>query len=89
MQQGFADYFVYLDNSLHYAMIVSRIIVCLFLDWIEVMTMDGATVAQLISNVGFPIAMCLLMYYQSNTVIKANTEAINDLKSVLTARDDK
>lgn len=39
------------------------------------------TVIQLISNVGFPICAFLLMYKQSNDVIKKNTEAIAELKS--------
>lgn len=32
-----------------------------------------------ISTVGFPIVMCLLMFYQNNKVIRNNTRAINDL----------
>ena len=36
---------------------------------------------QLISNVGFPICAFLLMYNQSNTIIKENTKAITDLKN--------
>lgn len=36
---------------------------------------------QLISNVGFPICAFLLMYKQSNDVIKENTKAIAELKS--------
>lgn len=35
----------------------------------------------LISNVGFPICAFLLMYKQSNDVIKENTKAIADLKN--------
>lgn len=38
------------------------------------------TVIQLISNVGFPICAFLLMYKQSNDVIKENTVAIAELK---------
>ena len=36
---------------------------------------------QLISNVGFPICAFLLMYNQSNTIIKENTKAITELKN--------
>lgn len=39
------------------------------------------TIIQLISNVGFPICAFLLMYKQSNDVIKENTIAIAELKS--------
>lgn len=38
-------------------------------------------IIQLISNVGFPICAFLLMYNQSNTIIKENTKAITDLKN--------
>lgn len=38
-------------------------------------------VIQLISNVGFPICAFLLMYKQSNDVIKENTVAIAELKA--------
>lgn len=31
-----------------------------------------------ISTVGFPIAMCLLQFYQNNTIITKVTEAINE-----------
>lgn len=39
------------------------------------------TFIQLISNIGFPICAFLLMYNQSNTIIKENTKAITDLKN--------
>lgn len=39
------------------------------------------TIIQLISNVGFPICAFLLMYKQSNDVIKENTIAIAELKN--------
>ena len=39
------------------------------------------TIIQLISNVGFPICAFLLMYKQSNDVIKENTIAIAELRS--------
>jgi len=45
----------------------------------EVGRMD--TFIQLISNVGFPICAFLLMYNQSNTIIKENTKAITELKN--------
>lgn len=41
------------------------------------------TVINLINNVGFPICAFLLMYKQSNTIIKENTKAITDLKNEL------
>ena len=40
-------------------------------------------VVQIISTVGFPIAMCLLSFYQSNYILKENTKAIQDLKETL------
>lgn len=43
-------------------------------------------VVQLVSNVGFPIAMCILMYFQNREMQKtvdANTTAILELKSGL------
>lgn len=39
------------------------------------------TFIQLVSDVGFPICAFLLMYKQSNDVIKENTKAIADLKN--------
>lgn len=42
------------------------------------------TVIQLISNVGFPIFAFILMYNQSNTTIRENTQAITELKSEIT-----
>ena len=44
---------------------------------------------QLISNVGFPICAFLLMYNQSNTIIKENTKAITDLKNELSKNNTK
>lgn len=40
-------------------------------------------IVQIISTVGFPIAMCLLSFYQSNYILKENTKAIQDLKETL------
>ena len=53
----------------------------------EVGRMD--TFIQLISNVGFPICAFLLMYNQSNTIIKENTKAITDLKNELSKNNTK
>ena len=43
----------------------------------------------LISNVGFPICAFLLMYKQSNDVIKENTKAIADLKNEIAKIKEK
>ena len=53
----------------------------------EVERMDAFI--QLISNVGFPICAFLLMYNQSNTIIKENTKAITDLKNELSKNNTK
>ena len=45
--------------------------------------MDANTVIQAISNVGFPIAAFLLMWYQCNTVVKENTAAITEMRLAL------
>ena len=45
--------------------------------------MDANTVLQAISNVGFPIAAFLLMWYQCNTVVKENTAAITEMRVAL------
>ena len=44
---------------------------------------------QLISNVGFPICAFLLMYNQSNTIIKENTQAITDLRNEIAKNNEK
>lgn len=49
----------------------------------EVHKMDVNTVIQAISNVGFPIAAFLLMWYQCNTVVKENTAAITEMRLAL------
>lgn len=49
----------------------------------EVRQMDANTVIQTISNVGFPIAAFLLMWYQCNTVVKENTAAITEMRLAL------
>ena len=38
--------------------------------------MDANTVIQAISNVGFPIAAFLLMWYQCNTVVRISIHAL-------------
>jgi hypothetical protein len=50
---------------------------------LEVHKMDANTVIQAISNVGFPIAAFLLMWYQCNTVVKENTAAITEMRLAL------
>ena len=45
--------------------------------------MDANTVLQAVSNVGFPIAAFLLMWYQCNTVVKENTEAVTAMRLAL------
>jgi hypothetical protein len=51
--------------------------------FMEVHKMDANTVIQAISNVGFPIAAFLLMWYQCNTVVKENTAAITEMRLAL------
>ena len=51
--------------------------------FLEVHKMDANTVIQAISNVGFPIAAFLLMWYQCNTVVKENTAAITEMRLAL------
>ena len=45
--------------------------------------MDANIAIQAISNVGFPIAAFLLMWYQCNTVVKENTAAITEMRLAL------
>lgn len=45
--------------------------------------MDVNSMIQTISNVGFPIAAFLLMWYQCNTVVKENTAAIDEMRLAL------
>lgn len=45
--------------------------------------MDASGMIQAISNVGFPIAAFLLMWYQCNTVVKENTAAITEMRIAL------
>lgn len=51
--------------------------------YLEVHKMDANTVLQAISNVGFPIAAFLLMWYQCNTVVRENTAAITEMRVAL------
>ena len=51
--------------------------------YLEVHKMDANTVIQAISNVGFPIAAFLLMWYQCNTVVRENTAAITEMRAAL------
>lgn len=39
---------------------------------------------QIVSTVGFPIAMCLLMWWDKKTTVDGNTTAINEIKLALT-----
>lgn len=45
--------------------------------------MDLSSVMQAVSNVGFPIAAFMLMWYQCNTVVKENTAAITEMRLAL------
>lgn len=38
---------------------------------------------QLISNVGFPIAAFVMMYYMCNTTIKENTKALTEINMTI------
>jgi hypothetical protein len=48
---------------------------------------------KLISNVGFPIAAYVMLYFSCISTIKENTKAVNDcidvMKAVLNSRDGK
>ena len=45
--------------------------------------MDANSMIQAISNVGFPIAAFLLMWYQCNAVVKENTASITEMRLTL------
>nr|DAP73845.1 MAG TPA: YvrJ protein family protein [Caudoviricetes sp.] len=45
--------------------------------------MDANIISQIISNIGFPCAMCLLMYYHMNRQTEAHAEEISKLTSVI------
>lgn len=40
-------------------------------------------ITQTISTVGFPIAMCLLLWWDKKVTVDANTQAINNIKMAL------
>lgn len=40
-------------------------------------------ITQFISTVGFPIVMCLLMWYDKRTTLAQNAKAIEELKEVI------
>lgn len=42
-------------------------------------------VVSIIMNVGFPIAMCLLLWWDKRTVIKQNSEALEQMNIAVTA----
>lgn len=45
--------------------------------------MDTNAIIQAISSVGFPIAMCLLMYYQLNKSAELHKAEIDELKKAI------
>lgn len=45
--------------------------------------MDANVISQVISNIGFPCAMCILMYYQMNKQTESHAEEISKLTSVI------
>lgn len=47
--------------------------------------MDFTAIGTLFSTVGFPIGMALLLFWQNNTVIKANTDATAKLVDAIDA----
>ena len=51
--------------------------------------MDMATIAQLISTIGFPIAMCLIMTYFYHTSIEEMKKTTNTLNDTITALNNK
>ena len=46
-------------------------------------------IAQLVSNVGFPIAAFVMMYYMCNTTIKENTKALIDIDKTISKFHDE
>ncbi|MCK5021059.1 MAG: YvrJ family protein [Candidatus Peribacteraceae bacterium] len=48
--------------------------------------MSYEEIAQLISNVGFPIAITLYLLVSQNKIIKENTKAVNELINYLKYR---
>ncbi len=47
------------------------------------MTIDLTAIGGLISSIGFPIVMCLILVYFMNVTNTKLTDAINDLKNVI------
>lgn len=45
--------------------------------------MDVNVISQVISNIGFPCAMCILMYHQMNKQTESHAEEISKLTSVI------
>lgn len=41
------------------------------------------TITELVSNLGFPIAAFLLVFYQSSVTIKENTKAVKELTIII------
>ena len=48
------------------------------------MTIDLAEIGGLISSIGFPIVMCLILVYFMNVTNTKLTDAINGLQNVIT-----
>lgn len=44
-------------------------------------------VLELIAQYGFPMVMCLLMYYNNTQTVQKLTDAVNGLKNALTGGD--
>ena len=47
------------------------------------------TISQLISTMGFPIVMCLLMFFSQNKKLDALTTSINNLTNVVAILNKK
>lgn len=47
--------------------------------------MDYTEIVNLISNIGFPIAITVYMMVHNTKIVKENTDALNSLKSVINA----
>lgn len=47
------------------------------------------TLIELISNVGFPIAVCVYMMTHNTKIVKENTDTINALKNVIEKLSEK
>lgn len=51
--------------------------------------MEQTALAQLISNVGFPIAAFCAMFYMCNTTIKENTKVISELSHMIRKKEEE